>query len=900
MGPGRTTGLRIPAIRAISAIPAVLVAWLGAASSAAYAQTGSVSVSVRDSSSGTAVDGARVELLGREGVPSAAGQTDQTGSAALLDVPPGSYALRVSRIGYEPLRLVGVNVRAGADTAVAVRLLPRVLLLNPLVVTASRSRENRLDAPASVTVVEGPALTRRPALTVIDHVRGMAGVDAARSGLVQQNVVVRGFNNAASGALLTLADYRYATIPSLRINAYNFIPITNDDLDRIELVRGPGAALYGPNSAGGVLHLISRSPFDSRGTTIALSGGQRSVFQGSLRHASALGPRVGFKVSGQFQRGRDWPYQDPTEVANRAVTLASGARPDTLRVGRRDPDVARLAGEARLDLRTAGGTTGVLSFGVNDALKNVDITGVGAAQVLDWRYWYAQGRVRRGRLFAQAFLNASDAGDTYLLRTGGSIVDRSRLLAGQLQHGFDLGGRHWFTYGVDAQRTDPRTGGTINGRNEDDDVIQEAGAYLHSQTTLAAPLSLVAAARLDYHNRLQAPVLSPRLGLVWRPVPLGALRLTYNRAFNTPSTNDLFLDLVADSLRIPGAGTALPFAIRVLGVPVTGFTFARDCNGLCMRSPFTPAALGGPGRALPADVTLLWAVLVDTLRSFGIDLSAVPAPLAGQVKTDVRLLSTRSGRFEPIDPAALTDLPRLKSTITESFELGFTGVIGGRARVAIDAYRSRVTGLTGQPRAETPNAFFEAASLGAYLGQFLPPAQASTIAGLVSSVPVGTIAPREAPDPADIVFTFRNFGAVTLWGADFDVTVDLTSWLSTSGTYSWTSNDFFPNVAGVADLALNAPANKASLSVRLAAPGATATLDLRARYVAGFPVNSGVYVGAVERYTVVDLTLGCRFPWLPAVRLSVEAQNALDQRHREFVGAPMLGRLVIAGVRATF
>lgn len=59
--------------------------------------------------------------------------------------------------------------------------------------------------------------------------------------------MVRGFNNIFSGGLLTLTDNRIARVPSLRLNAYNFIPVTNDDIERIEVVLGPGSAVYGPS-----------------------------------------------------------------------------------------------------------------------------------------------------------------------------------------------------------------------------------------------------------------------------------------------------------------------------------------------------------------------------------------------------------------------------------------------------------------------------------------------------------------------------------------------------------------------------------------------------------------------------------------------------------------------------
>ena len=55
-------------------------------------------------------------------------------------------------------------------------------------------------------------------MTVADHLRGLQGVDATTGGIAQTNIVTRGFNNAFSGALLTLQDYRFAGVPSLKVN----------------------------------------------------------------------------------------------------------------------------------------------------------------------------------------------------------------------------------------------------------------------------------------------------------------------------------------------------------------------------------------------------------------------------------------------------------------------------------------------------------------------------------------------------------------------------------------------------------------------------------------------------------------------------------------------------------
>ena len=207
------------------------------------------------------------------------------------------------------------------------------IVLNPTVVTGSRTPEKAQDAPSHTEVVTPQIIEERPSLTPVDQIRSVPGVDYASTGVQGGNVVVRGFNNVFSGAMLTISDYRYATVPSLRVNTPYLIATPNEDVGQIEVVLGPGAALYGPNAANGVMHIIGKSPFESKGTTVSLGAGNRSILRGAVRHAGTSGERFGYKISGQILKAEDWEYTDPAETLPR------------------DFDVERWSGEVRFDVR---------------------------------------------------------------------------------------------------------------------------------------------------------------------------------------------------------------------------------------------------------------------------------------------------------------------------------------------------------------------------------------------------------------------------------------------------------------------------------------------------------------------------------------------------------------------
>ncbi|MCS5701436.1 MAG: TonB-dependent receptor, partial [Acidobacteria bacterium] len=489
-----------------------------------------------DQATGQLLVQAQIQVLGGGGTLS-----DAQGNFT-VSLDPGSYSIVAVLLGYETVRVDGISVSGGAATEIAVGMTTAALALAPVSVTVSRGQEaSSLSAPAQVSIVTADDISRIASTSTADFLKGLPGVDVSQVGINQSNTVTRGFNNVFSGALLVLTDYRYARVPSIRLNNYNLHPTTPLDIERIEVVLGPAAALYGPNASSGVMHIITSSPIDRPGTSVAISGGNQSMFRGIFRHAMAFSEKAGLKVSGQYFRGNDFEYTDPVEAA------AAAANPGSATIGQRDFFSSHYGGEARLDLRPWDDPNDniIITGGLKTLASSIEPTGIGAGQAKNWTYKSLQARINKSGLFVQAFLNNSSAGDTYMLRTGNPIVDNSVTFATQGQYNFSIGERFSATAGVDYSLVTPKTGGTINGMNEDNDVTKLFGAYVQTTTKLTDQIDFVAAIRRDTHNWLEDAFVSPRLGLVLTPEEGHAFRATYNRSFSTPTSNNLFLDILA-------------------------------------------------------------------------------------------------------------------------------------------------------------------------------------------------------------------------------------------------------------------------------------------------------------------------------------------------------------------
>ena len=917
-------------------------------------QAATLNITVVDVQTGDRLNGVSVTVKPKTG-DATTGVSGPTGTLEFHDLAGGVYTIIASSTGYTDETLVDVALAADETKSEEIRLSSEVIQLEQISVTASRRREKVLEAPASVSLVSASEISNRVAPSVTEHLKSVRAVDVMSAGLGTSYVVVRGFNNVFSGALLSLVDNRIASIPSLRVNSYTFIPTISEDIEQIEVVSGPGAALYGPNSANGVIHIITRSPFTSQGTTVSIGGGERSILMGSVRHAGVVNEKFGYKFSGNYFRGNEWEEGRAKDDIEGAGGLIS--------------DTYKASGDFRVDYSPSNDTTAIIASGFTQATAT-ELTGIGAGQADNWTYGYLQGRFIHKDLFLQAFWNRSSAGDSYVVRSGDPTVDNSDLYVGQIQHGYSFGEIQRFTYGLDMLLTRPDTEGTINGMNEEDDNINEIGAYLQSETKILPQLKFIAAGRVDDHNQLEDLVLSPRVAVAFQPTDGHNLRVTYNRAFSTPRTSDLFLDIlsVEDPFQLgpnfqPAIGFSPNIDIRAQGVrSETGFTFKRSANGRPeFRSPFSALANLPAETHIPLDdpvfTNVMWGVGrgavmsgVKPIFEAGLTAQGLPAPtvealLAGfdnlipqqvtGVKNVLRSLDPETGMF--VDVEDVNDVDPLKPTITQTYEVGYKGIIMDKLAFSADVYYSRINDFVGPLVVETPNVFLDSVTLGASLGEqitvaladpanaglsqallaFDTPSQGGNgngspvdelvtlfVAGTENNgpafIPFGTVTPEEAADPNAIMLTYRNYGDISLNGLDLNFTFYLSPSFNFGANYSFVSKDLFEDVDGLGDIALNAPKNKFGASIQYLNADLGLGVGLRTRFVAGFPVRSGVYIGDIESYYTIDLNAVYELPIGPRPSLSLTIQNVMDRKHQQFVGTPEIGRLSMVRLTQTF
>lgn len=910
------------------------------------AQSASVTGTVIDVEDGVGLFGANVVHV-RSGLGTS---TDENGDYIIQGLPAGNSVIRVSYVGYRSVS-TEVDLREGEEYLLSVSLA-RGIDLDQVQVTASRREEKLLDTPASSDIIVAADLTSTVAPSTVRSLRNVTGLDISQTGIDRHEVVLRGFNNVFSGSTLILTDYRDAGSPSIGVNLHSLMPNLSVDLDRVEVVRGPGSALYGAGVDAGVIHYITKDAFSHPGITVSVSGGENSLGNLQTRVAGVLGRNVGVKVTGSYTTANDFALHSCDEALLMAREFQRCPDPeDAVQIavdGERETAFSKYTVAGNLDFRLGSGTN--LSFNAGTAgLSGTILSGVGTIQADQYQYSFLQARLSRGGLFAQFFVNANNAADSYVYG-GDPVVEHSREYVGQAQYNVQFGDRQSLTLGADMELTRPDTRGTVLGRNEDRDNINEYGVYAQSATGITNRLELTLALRGDYNNVVDEFQLSPRIGLVLKPTQDSRFRATYNRSFSSPTATSNWLDLVAAT--IPGTD----IKVRGRGA-ATGFTYARNPDFLnlgastdLVASSLLPGAEGAPtpvGISTGAVYGLMYqslaaipdATLSALLANAGLN---VPLPLIatlkGALSPEVTTVQGFSAgvlgalNFSTLEvDLGLKDLESvdpLKPTISQTFEVGYKGVLGEKILIAVDAYYATKKNFVGALQVRTPFVLVPNLSLDLVrditegirnndglasalrLFNLSPEQAAQLLVDLAGSslpdaeTPIAIVQPNENNPGVgmlpEVMLSYPNFGDVGYYGADVAFQVIASRSLSVFGNLSWISDDFFDHTElnetqeGKV-LALNAPGFKFKLGGQYTHQSGF-SLNASGRYVKGFPVLSGPYSGDVPSYFVLDL--GAGYEITSTLSFDLDIHNATNSDHREFVGSPRLGR--IASARLTY
>lgn len=520
---------------------------LAALPSLGYAQKGRIVGTIQDSTKGP-ISGAQV-------IVSPSGMSMETladGKVMLQGVPAGSYELRVYRLGYKS-RTVRVLVTAGQDATVAIMMTPAAASLAGVVVSASRRLEKVTEAPATITRLDAAQIAGSLGNSFAPALREVKGIEFIQTGVMSSAINARGFNSSFNNRMLMMEDGRIATLAESGLPLGALTTIPKVDLAGVEVLVGPGSALYGPDASAGVLTLQTKDPRQFPGQTVEISGGSRGYYDAQMRMAGVRG-KLGYKLTGEYQAADDFSNRNTyPQVGTSGPIAERGADWRT--------DVTRGAGT--LAYYFGGGSRLNATAGFSK-LNGIGQTNVGRNQLLNYGYRNYQLQFVSPRWFAQTYLTNSLPGSTYQLNgfsqnsvrfptlTSDSVKKLSafpgdgRLMAAEVQNNFSVGmlkttgiaaiDNTHITYGVQSRRDRVSSYMRwLSDRKTKEAILNnQNGVYGQVEIPTTSMVKVVVAGRYDKHEKYDAQ-FSPKAALLFTPWSDQTFRVTLNRAFKSPS-----------------------------------------------------------------------------------------------------------------------------------------------------------------------------------------------------------------------------------------------------------------------------------------------------------------------------------------------------------------------------
>jgi iron complex outermembrane receptor protein len=458
--------------------------------------------------------------------------------------------------------LTAVPALAQDDDSGEAAAEPMEAVEDVMVVTASRTEQPLHEVPAAMTVLTAADLEQIPADDYGDYLRNVPGLNVSQMSARDIQIAGRMATSSLSTTQLVLLDNRTLYLDFFGFVAWDFVPLDAKEIKQIEVVRGPGSAVWGANAMSGVINLITKSPREMQGTSVTLGAGSLSTLLASVTHAGAS-EKVGYKLSASYFE------QDAYERPSGVVPGTTTPYPAFENQGTKQPKV-----NLRMDYDSDPSTIWSFSAGYAGT-DGIIHSGIGPFDIESGsKMSYVKADWTHLATSVTFFVNLLD-GQADNLLTVGPTGDPLRFVFKSDTYNIDIkdtrvaGEKHILTYGATARRNEFDLSIAPAGDKRD-----EYGAFLQDEILIGDKARWLIGARFDDIDPIGG-VFSPRTSFLYSATPSHTFRVSFNRAFRAPSMVQNYLDITLVNLAVlpplPQFGlpnpTLLIFPSRALGNP---------------------------------------------------------------------------------------------------------------------------------------------------------------------------------------------------------------------------------------------------------------------------------------------------------------------------------------------
>jgi outer membrane receptor for ferrienterochelin and colicin len=412
------------------------------------------------------------------------------------------------------------------------------------VVTASKAAQSPLDAPNSTSIITEQDIRLSGITKIPELLRRLAGADIMETSGSQTEVSLRGFNQRLSNKVLVLVNGRSVFVDLLDATFWALLSIGVEDIERIEVVRGPGSALYGADAFNGVINIITKTPGEG-GSGVNVGYGDHNTTHGTV-YVSARDKELAYRISAGYDYLPRWSREVPAGRVD--VHVNNNDQDSSQRTERIDGTVTRQFGKDVTAGVQGGFVQGAFDFNGTGVINATDIGPITSSDATFFiNSKHIELRVYGNYLHGQSSVNEAYLGQSLLPnRFDLSVVD------GDLQYidQFAFGPSVDNDLHVGATYRLKTVSWTWNAQNETEN---HAGFFVHDAVKIGPRVAVVADYRADYVPYLDRIVQSPRVSVLFHPSKQSTVRGIVGTAFRTPSFVESYVGL---PVQLPLAGAA--------------------------------------------------------------------------------------------------------------------------------------------------------------------------------------------------------------------------------------------------------------------------------------------------------------------------------------------------------
>ena len=427
--------------------------------------------------------------------------------------------------------------------------------LSAEVFSASKKTQRLLETPAAVYVVDGDEIRRSGHTTLPEILRLVPGVTVSRITSNRWAIGVRGFNLEFASKLLVLIDGRAVYTPTFSGVYWNLQDMLLDDIDRVEVIRGPGAAIWGSNAVNGVINVITKRAADTPDSRATVTIGDEE----------RLG--VGLRVAGGPER-LQYRLSTKAFIRDEAVAPDGSSRADEWRAQRASGRLDWQLGPRDSMTLTGGVYHGDSGNAVREYTASGLLTGIPNDQ-------HVNASNNGGHLVASFRREISEGEDVEVQAYYDQLLQRDDLFEDirhtadvQLQHRRGLGDRTELIWGLGYRRSDYRVGGKESIR-----LLHSKGAdaiysgFAQTEHRLSDAVRVTLGSKLEW-NDISGWEIQPSIRSIWFASPSQQVWAAVSRAVRTPSQGELNADIVSFVVPPGTFGPSSPAVpVQTLGNP---------------------------------------------------------------------------------------------------------------------------------------------------------------------------------------------------------------------------------------------------------------------------------------------------------------------------------------------